>query len=68
MDGRRLVADLVCLCDGLDGAGCRLFVAGMHVCEDLPFLDRLAALRAADDADGMVDRVLLRASPAADAL
>ena len=38
----------------------------MHVGEHLARFDRLTALRTADDADRVVDRVLLRAPPAAE--
>ena len=64
MHRRVLVPDLVRLRDGLDGSRSRLLVARVHVGEHLAGLDRLTALRAADDADRVVDRVLLRA-PAA---
>ena len=43
-----------------------MLVARVDLGEDSPALDRVAALAEADDADGVVDRVLLRAPTGAE--
>ena len=58
------VADLVGAEHGLGCYRGGFLVADMDICQHLPRLDRLPALRAADDANRVVDRVVLRPATA----
>ena len=64
--GGGLVSDLVRAEHGRDRRLGRRLVPRMDVREHLAGLDRLTPLRAADDADGVIDLVVLRATTAAE--
>ena len=66
MLARCLVPDLVRVEDGHDARPRGLVVPRVDLGEHLPSRDLLAALHVADDADGVVDHVVLRAPAAAD--